>query len=165
MTDWRFDEARAADRRDAAAWLGARDELLREMEAAGLSAPDRLQQAYRSFGGGAEAYDELEAQRAVVDAYAATADDVNGARSFLERLGLVGGPDPAEQLAARQRPVRRWRPARRGGGRSREAQRILAAAESGGIVRLVERDPRRARSSRPLAVVLFRRRASYTAAP
>ena len=54
MTDWRFDEAEAQIG-EATAWLVARDELLVEMEAAGLSAPDRLQQAYRSFGGGAEA--------------------------------------------------------------------------------------------------------------
>ena len=61
MTDWRFDEALPDDRGRRVRGSMPRDELLREMEAVGLSAPDRLQQAYRSFGGGAEACDELEA--------------------------------------------------------------------------------------------------------
>ena len=162
MTDWRFDEALPMIA-DALAWLDARDDLLREMEAAGLSAPDRLQQAYRSFGGGVEAYDELEAQRAVVRSYATTADDVNGARSFLERLGLIGGPDAAQRL---QLANGRFADGDLRGAVEAisEAQRILAGAESGGIIRLV---------SAILvvliivaaAVLLLRRRASYTARP
>lgn len=161
MTDWRFDEA-DAQIAEAVEWLASRDELLVEMEAAGLSAPDRLQQAYRSFGGGAEARAELDAQRAVVDAYAATAADLNGARTFLERVGLVGGPDPSEQL--RLANGRFADGDLRGAAEAiREAQRILASAEGGGMVRLI--------SAAivvlilgALAVVLFRRRAAYTAA-
>ncbi|HYI66771.1 MAG TPA: hypothetical protein VEW95_07610 [Candidatus Limnocylindrales bacterium] len=162
MTEWRFDEAEAQIA-EAIAWLGSRDELLVEMEAAGLSAPDRLQQAYRSFGGGAEALAELDAQRGVVEAYAATAADLNGARTFLERVGLIGGPEPSEQL--------RLANGRFADGDLRgaveaisEAQRILASAEGGGLVRLI--------SAAlvvlilvALAIVLFRRRAAYTAAP
>jgi hypothetical protein len=162
MTDWNFDDAEAQIG-DATAWLVSRDELLVEMEAAGLSAPDRLQQAYRSFGGGAEAITELKAQRLVVDEYAATAADLNGARTLLERVGLIGGPDPSEQL-------------RLANGRFadgdlhgaavaiNEAQRILASAESGGMVRLVSAGLV-VLILAALAIVLFRRRAAYTAAP
>ncbi|MBA2631700.1 MAG: hypothetical protein H0U86_01655 [Chloroflexi bacterium] len=162
MTDWRFDDAIPMIA-DALGWLEARDALLDEMEAAGLSAPDRLQQAYRSFGGGVEAYDELEAQRAVVRAYGATAAEINAEHSFLERIGLIGGPDPAQRLQMAN--------GRFTGGDLRgaveaisEAQRILASAETGGLIRL---------ASAILVVViltaiaalLVRRRASYTAAP
>jgi hypothetical protein len=162
MTDWRFDDAQAQIG-EAIAWLVSRDELLVEMEAAGLSAPDRLQQAYRSFGGGAEAMAELDAQRAVVDAYAATAADLNGARTLLERVGLIGGPEPSVQL--------RLANGRFADGDLRgaveaisEAQRILASAEGGGMVRLVSASLV-VLILATLAVVLFRRRAAYTAAP
>jgi len=162
MTDWRFDEAHAQIA-EAIAWLAARDGLLVMMEAAGLSAPDRLQQAYRSFGGGAEAQAELDAQRAVVEAYAATAADLNGARSFLERVGFIGGPDAAQQLTMAN--------GRFADGDLRgaveaisEAQRILASAEAGGMVRLVSAGVV-ALILAAAAVVLFRRRAAYTAAP
>ena len=162
MTDWRFDEA-TEQMSEAMAWLGQRDELLATMEAAGLSAADRLQQAYRSYGGGAEAQAELVAQRTVVELYAATATDVNGRRSFLERLGLIGGPDPREQM--------RMANGRFAHGDLRgavdaisEAQRILNSAEAGGLVRLVSAALVVAILA-ALAVVLFRRRATYTAAP
>ena len=162
MTDWRFDEAIPMIG-EAMAWLLARDSLLDEMEAAGLSAPDRLQQAYRSFGGGVEAHDELEAQRAVVQAYAATADDVNGARSFLERLGLIGGPDPAGRL---QLANGRFADGDLRGAVEAitEAQRILGSAETGGVIRLVSAILVVVILA-SLAVLLVRRRASYTAPP
>jgi hypothetical protein len=160
MTDWRFDEA-VAQMDEATAWLASRDELLVEMEAAGLSAPDRLQQAYRSFGGGAEAQAELEAQRAVVDAYAATAADVNGPRTFLERVGLIGGPEPSEQL--RLANGRFADGDLRGSAEAiSEAQRILSSAEGSGLVRLVSAVLVLLVLA-ALAVVLFRRRATYTA--
>ena len=162
MTEWRFDEAQAQIA-EAVDWLGARDELLVQMEAAGLSAPDRLQQAYRSFGGGAEAQAELDAQRAVVDAYSSTAADLNAARTFLERVGLIGGPEPSEQLALAN--------GRFADGDLRgaveaisEAQRMLASAEGGGLVRLISA-ALVVLILAALAVVLFRRRAAYTAAP
>ena len=160
MTEWRFDEA-DAQIGEATAWLVSRDELLVEMEAAGLSAPDRLQQAYRSFGGGAEAQAELDAQRAVVEAYAATAADVNGPRTFLERVGLLGGPDPSEQL--RMANGRFADGDLRGSAESiSEAQRILASAEGSGIVRLISAGLV-VFVLAALAVILFRRRATYTA--
>ena len=162
MTDWRFDEAQAQIA-EAIAWLAARDQLLVDMEGAGLSAPNRLQQAYRSFGGGAEAQAELDAQRSVVEAYAATAADLNGARSFLQRLGLIGGPEPSEEL--------RLANGRFADGDLRgaveaisEAGRILASAEAGGMVRLIS-TALVVVVLAVMAVVLFRRRAAYTAGP
>ena len=131
------------------------------METAGLSAPDRLQQAYRANGGGPEAADELEAERAVVEEYADAAEAVNAERSFIQRIGLVGSPDPQAELTLAS--------GRFADGDLRgafdaigEARRIVESAESAGIVRL---------ASLALlvailvtaAVVLFRRRASYTA--
>ena len=43
------------------------------MAETGLSAPERLHQAYRAYGGGAEAESELESEREVVEAYVAAA--------------------------------------------------------------------------------------------
>lgn len=162
MAGWRFDEAEAQI--DATvSWLAERDELLRAMQAAGLSAPDRLQQAYRSFGGGAEAQDELDAERAIVEAYSTTAADLNGPRSLLERIGLVGGPEPSEQL--RLANGRFADGDLRGSAEAiTETQRILTSAESGGIVRLVSA-VLLVLILAALAVLLFRRRAAYTAAP
>jgi len=162
MTAWQFADARAQIE-DAAAWLERRDDLLAAMQAVGLSAPDRLRQAYRTYGGGPEAVDELEAEQAVVDAYTTTAAEVNGERSFVQRVGLIGGPDPAAQLNLAN--------GRFADGDLRgaieavtEAQRIVASAETGGIVRIA--------SAilvivlvLALAVLLVRRRTSYTAAP
>ena len=101
MTEWRFDDAQA-QMALAADWLERRDALLQSMEEAGLSAPDRLQLAYRAYGGGPEATDELEAETAVVRAYVGAADRVNAPRSLFERLGLIGSADPAVQLAMAQ---------------------------------------------------------------
>ena len=134
------------------------------MEAVGLSGGDRLQQAYRSFGGGVEAYDELEAQGAVV-----LSVRHDGGRR--RRRALVPG-------AARPHRRDRSGPSACGSANGRfadgdlrgaaeaitEAQRILAGAESGGIIHLV---------SAILVVVILvaaavlflRRRASYTARP
>ena len=162
MTAWQFTDAREQIE-VAAAWLVRRDELLEAMQAAGLSAPDRLRQAYRTYGGGAEAVDELEAERAVVDAYTTTAAQVNGERSFVERVGLIGGPDPAAQLNLAN--------GRFADGDLRgaieavtEAQRIVASAETGGIVRIASAMLVIVLAL-ALAVLLVRRRASYTASP
>jgi hypothetical protein len=162
MTEWRYDDAQA---QIAAAidWLEQRDELLAAMESAGLSAPDRLQQAYRAYGGGQEATDELEAETAVVEAYVAAADRVNAPRTLLERLGLIGGSDPDAQLALAQG---RFTDGDLRGALDAiaEAQRVVAAAGTAGIVRVLS-----------LVVVVvaltvtalfvFRRRASYTSTP
>jgi hypothetical protein len=157
MRDWSFEDA-SAQITVAADWLERRDALLVEMERAGLAAPERLQQAYRAYGGGPEASDELEAERAVVEAYSDTAEDVTAERSFIERIGLVGGPDPQAELTLAS--------GRFADGDLRgafeainEAQRIALSAETAGVVRL---------ASLALllvllvaaAVIIFRRRAS-----
>ena len=162
MTAWSFEEARRQID-EAVAWLAERDTLLAEMTRVGLSPSDRLLQAFRAYGGGSEAVSQLNAHRAVVETYAETADQVNAERSLLERIGLIGGPDPGQELVLANG---RFASGDLSGSAEAitEARRILAAAETGGIVRLV--------SAAlvvvlllGLAIVLFRRRASYTAAP
>jgi hypothetical protein len=160
MTAWQFADA-SAQITEAAAWLERRDALLASMEAVGLSAPDRLKQAYRTYGGGAEAIDELEAEQAVVDAYADAATGVNAERSFIERIGLIGGPDPSAQLNLAS--------GRFADGDLRgaieavaEAQRIVASAETGGVVRIASAIVV-AILILVLAVLLVRRRTTYTA--
>jgi len=162
MADWRFDEA-TAQVESTRTWLAQRDALLGEMAAAGLSAPDRLQDAYRAYGGGPEASSELSTERQVVTAYVDTAERVNAERSFIQRLGLVGGSDPQAQLVLANG---RFTDGDLNGAIDAiaEAERIVSAAETGGIVRL---------ASLvlvvvilvALAVILFRRRASYTGRP
>lgn len=162
MTAWQFTDART-QMADASAWLDERDALLEAMQAVGLSAPERLQQAYRSYGGGPEATAELEAERVVVDAYAATAADVNGERTFIERVGLIGGPDPAVELNLAN--------GRFADGDLRgaveaisEAGRIVTAAEAGGMVRIASAGLV-AVLVLVVAALLVRRRSAYTAAP
>lgn len=161
MRDWSFDEA-LAQIASATDWLASRDALVAQMGATGLSAPDRLQQSYRAYGGGPEAIDELEAERTVVEEYAAAAERVNAERSFVERIGLIGGADPQAEL--NMASGRFADGDLRGAFESiSEAQRIVASAETGGVVRLVSLGLLLAFLV-GLAVVLFRRRASYTAA-
>jgi hypothetical protein len=161
MAGWRFEEA-TAQMDDARAWLAERDTLLAEMAAVGLSAPDRLVQAYRANGGGAEAQSELAAEREVVDAYAAAAVRVNAERSFIERLGLVGGPDPDVHLAMANGQFTSGD--LRGSLESTaEAERILDLGPTAGIVRIISL-LLVALLAAGIAVVLFRRRA-YTARP
>jgi hypothetical protein len=162
MSAWEFEDA-TGQIATAAAWLDERDTLLEQMEAAGLSAPDRLQQAYRANGGGPEAADELDAERAVVEEYTDAAEEVNAERSFIQRIGLVGSPDPQAELTLAS--------GRFADGDLRgafdaigETRRIVESAESAGIVRLASLALLVAILV-TVAVVLFRRRASYTAAP
>jgi hypothetical protein len=162
LSDWDFDEgARQIDA--ARAWLERRDGLLADMERVGLSSPDRLQQAYRAYGGGPEAVTELEAQRGVVDAYAAAAERINAPRSFMARLGLLGGADPAVQLA-RANGLFADGSLPDALAAIGEAERLLSAAETAGIVRLASLLLLVVILA-GLAIALFRRRASYTAAP
>jgi hypothetical protein len=102
MTDWRFDQAREATAA-ASDWLAERDELLDAVDAAGLSAPQRLHDAYRRDGGGPEAQAELAAQRAVVEEYQLALEAASAERSLLARVGLLGGEDPQEGLASANR--------------------------------------------------------------
>lgn len=161
MASWSFADATARIE-TTREWLLIRDDLLDELGRLGLSAPDRLQQAYRAYGGGPEAVDEVEAERAVVDAYGEAAERVNAPRSFLARLGLIGGPDPATHLGLANGHFADGE-LRAATDSISDAVRLIDGAETAGLVRLV--------SVVLLAVVLvglaiavFRRRAAYTAA-
>jgi hypothetical protein len=161
MTAWDF-EAAQREIESAARWLVERDRLLDEMAAVGLSPSERLEQTYRAYGGGPEAVNQLEAHDAVVDAYAEAADEVNAERTLVERIGLIGGGSPTQELARAHGHVASG-DLREAVESIAEARRILSAAETSGIVRLV--------SAilivvvlLAVAVTLFRRRASYTSA-
>jgi hypothetical protein len=161
MAEWRFDDA-TEQMAGAREWLAERDALLDEMAAAGLAAPDRLQQAYRAYGGAPEAQSELEAEREVVAAYTAAAERVNAERSFIERLGLVGGPDPEAALAMANGHFTAGD--LRGSLEAiAEAQRIVELGPTAGLVRIVSL-LLVVLIAASVAVVLFRRRA-YTARP
>ena len=159
MTAWSFDDA-VAQIVAARAWLDEREALLALLAPAGLSAPDRLHQAYRAHGGGADAQAELNAEREVAESYIGTADAVNAERNLVERIGLIGGPDPAQQIRLANG---RFADGDLRGSLDaiREAQQLLSSAEAAGVARLA--------SAGLIAVVLlvvaailFRRRASYT---
>lgn len=98
LAAWRFDAAmeRIADARD---WLRDRDELLTDAERAGLTVPQRLRDRYRTAGGGTDARDELDAERAVVDGYTEVLAQSNADRNILERMGMLGGPEPSSLLS------------------------------------------------------------------
>lgn len=98
MGGWRFDDAQSAID-EAEAWLSDRDALVTDVEAAGLKLPQRLRDAYTTAGGGADARSELDAERAVVEQYAATLAQAREEPSILTRIGLLGGPQPATLLA------------------------------------------------------------------
>ena len=98
MAAWRFDEARSA-MEEAMAWLGERDELLGRVATAGIAAPDRLRERFALDGGGPGSRAELEAERAVVDAYLEVRQRAMEARGPLDRIGLFGGDDPQRILA------------------------------------------------------------------
>lgn len=98
MTEWRFDEA-MEQMAAARGWLTDRDALLEAIERAGLSTPDRLREPYEASGGGSDAQVELRAERAVVDDYQGVLDRSTASRSFIERIGLLGGTSPDELLA------------------------------------------------------------------
>ena len=160
LTAWEFPTA-IEQSEVAAAWLVERDTLLAAMRTAGLSAPDRLQQAYRSHGGGADAVAELAAERAVVDSYVETAAAVNGERAFLERIGLIGGADPQAALNLANGRFADG-DLKTAVDRIGEAQRIVSSAATSGIVRIASA-LLLALLVLGVAVLLVRRRSSYTA--
>lgn len=90
---WRFD---AAEERIAEAidWLAERDRLVASATDAGLALPQRLQDRYRTSGGGADARAELEAERAIVHAYRNALEASAAERGVLDRIGLLGGAEP-----------------------------------------------------------------------
>jgi hypothetical protein len=98
MDEWRFDEAEAGIS-EASAWLVGRDELIAEVAAAGLVPPDRLRDRYVVAGGGPDASSELDAERAVVDAYGAMQERVLAPRGPMEAVGLLLADTPTRSLA------------------------------------------------------------------
>jgi len=98
MGEWRFDEAEAGIS-EASAWLVERDELIADAAAAGLVPPDRLRDRYVVAGGGSEASSELDAERAVVDAYGAMQERVLAPRGPMEAVGLFLADAPTRSLA------------------------------------------------------------------
>lgn len=85
---------------EASAWLEARDAVVARLEALGLTAPRRLQDQYAESGGGSGANAELVAEGAVASSYATALERANRGRSLIERVGLVGAPEPSARLAA-----------------------------------------------------------------
>ena len=96
---WDFDAAMPMIA-EASAWLRERDALVARVEAAGLTAPRRLEDRYVESGGAAASKAELDAEGAVATAYTAGLERANRGRSLIERIGLAAGPDPAARLAA-----------------------------------------------------------------
>ncbi len=95
---WDFDGAMPMIA-EANAWLRERDALVARVEAAGLTAPRRLQDRYVESGGGAASKAELDAEGAVATAYAAGLERANRGRSLIERIGLAAGAEPSARLA------------------------------------------------------------------
>ncbi|HEY7333206.1 MAG TPA: hypothetical protein VH859_09650 [Candidatus Limnocylindria bacterium] len=93
LAAWRFESAqeRISETLD---WLVDRDRMYAAATETGLTVPQRLRDRYRTSGGSADARAELDAEQAIVDAYreaiTASADE----RGMLERIGLLGGPEP-----------------------------------------------------------------------
>jgi hypothetical protein len=94
---WDFDAARTAIAA-ARAWLQDRDALLAQTANAGLAAPGRLAAVWLVDGGGTKARAELEAERALVDAYVAARARI-GRPNPVQELGILGGPGPTSLLA------------------------------------------------------------------
>ena len=97
MAAWRFDEANAA-MAAATAWLAQRDLLIGRVTEAGLSTPTRLRDRYLAAGGGPDAQAELDAERAMVDAYLAVQRRAAAPRGILEAIGLFAAGDPRQLL-------------------------------------------------------------------
>ena len=91
---------------DAGEWLIGRDARLTEIGDAGLTAPVRLRDAYRVHGGGPEAWAEIEAERAVVNAYL-EAETALGRADPVGRVGLLIGPRPGRAAGHGRRRLRR----------------------------------------------------------
>jgi hypothetical protein len=98
MVAWEFAAAETAIA-ESEEWLHGRDLLLADLEQAGLTAPERLAAAYRQHGGGREAWAEIDAERAVADAYIDGTDAIGAGLDPVARVGLLGGPGPEDRLA------------------------------------------------------------------
>ncbi len=135
LTAWQFDSALERIG-DARSWLQGRDALLAAAADAGLTVPQRLRDRYRTSGGGPDAREELEAERAVVDRYQDVLERSNRERGLLERLGLLGGPRPSALLSDANRLFAEGE--LRGAAEAVAAARLrLEHAATDGIVRIV----------------------------
>lgn len=98
LAGWRFADAEAAIA-EATDWLADRDDLLIEIQLAGLDAPQRLRDEFQRGGGSPAARNELQAEAKVVNAYSDAQALSAADHSPVEKVGLLGGDDPAEMLA------------------------------------------------------------------
>jgi hypothetical protein len=161
MRTWDFEDARA--QADAARdWMTRRDDLLDRISELGLAAPIRLQQAYRTDGGGSEAVTELDAELAVVEAYGAGLDAVNAPRSLIERIGLVGGPAPEAGMASANGLFADGDLAGAAAAIG-EADRLIANAEMSGALRLASLAAALALVVAAIVVLVRRRRSAAPA--
>ena len=97
LAGWRFADAEAAIA-EAMEWLADRDRLLEQIAAAGLTAPARLDDEYETAGGSHAAWEELEAEGAVVTTYAVARASLEHAPGALEQVGLLGDAQPSTLL-------------------------------------------------------------------
>ena len=163
MSEWRFDDALAGIAQ-ASAWLTERDALIAKADAAGLVAPDRLRDRYLLSGGGPEALAELEAEGALVDAYAAVQKRTLAQRAPLEAVGLLLADDPGRLLAEAADDFGQG-DLRAAAGALDRLELQLDRASSDGAVRLAAALVLLALVGLALAVALRRRSGShYTAA-
>jgi hypothetical protein len=98
MSSWTFDDA-LRQLGDARRWMTERDQLLHSLDQVGLTPPDRLRDRYLADGGGPGALAELDAERAVVEAFATAEQRAGGSRGLVERIGLFATDDGPRMLA------------------------------------------------------------------
>ncbi len=120
MSNWAFDDA-LRQLGDARRWLGERDQFLRSLDQVGLTPPDRLLDRYLADGGGSGAQAELDAERAVVEAFAAAERRASAQKGIVERIGLFANDDAARMLANARASF--------AGGDLRTASELVAAVE------------------------------------
>jgi hypothetical protein len=116
-------------------WLAKRDRLLTIIAEAGLTTPNRLRERYLADGGGTDATTELDAERAVVDAYRAALVRSVADRPFLARIGMLAGPDPSA-LLVRANGAFADGELQVALDEVRQAESILEGAQTAGVVRL-----------------------------
>lgn len=163
MSEWRFDEAQARIK-EGSAWLAERDALIAKADAAGLVVPARLRDRYVVSGGGSEASAELDAENALLDAYAAIEERALATRAPLEAIGLLLTDDPRQLLAEAADSFGQGA-LREAAGKIDRLELQLDRAPSDGAVRLAAAVVLLALVGLGLAVALRRRSGShYTAA-
>ncbi len=135
LAAWDFPTATSA-MAAATDWLANRDGLLSAIGEAGLTTPNRLRERYLADGGGTDATTELDAERAVVDAYRAALVRSVADRPFLARIGLLAGPEPS-MLLVRANGAFAAGDLQVALDEVRQAGNLLDGAQTAGMVRLV----------------------------